>query len=46
MHLNVCELVKLLAGFLQYNGGKVEEAEDFQVWFRRLPFVQMEIDQL
>ena len=31
MHVNVCELDQLLAGFLQYNGGKVEEADDFQV---------------
>ena len=46
MHVNVCELVNPLEGFPQYNGGKVEEAEDFQVWFRRLPFVQIEIDQL
>ena len=27
---DVCETVKLLAGFLQCNGGKLEEAEDFK----------------
>ena len=28
--VHVCETVKLLAGFLQCNGGKLEVAEDFK----------------
>ena len=27
IHVNICKTVQLLAGFLQYNGGKVEEVE-------------------
>ena len=30
MHVNVCDTVQLLAGILQCNGGKLEEAEDFK----------------
>ena len=33
IHVNVCDTVKLLAGFLQCNGGKLEEAEDFMCVF-------------
>ena len=33
IHVNVCETVKLLAGLLQCNGGKLEEAEDFKCVF-------------
>ena len=32
-HVNVCEAVRHLAGFLQGNGGKLEEAEDFKSVF-------------
>ena len=32
-HANVCDTVQLLAGFLQCNGGKLEEAEDFKCVF-------------
>ena len=31
--LNVCETGRRLAGFLQCNGGKLEEAEDFKSVF-------------
>ena len=30
IHVNVCNTVQLLAGFLQCNGGKLEEAEYFK----------------
>ena len=33
IHVNVCKTVKLLAGFLQCKGGKLEEAEDFKYGF-------------
>ena len=33
MHVNVCETVRRLAGFLQCNGGQLEEAEDFKSVF-------------
>ena len=33
IHVNVCETVRVLAGFLQCNGGKLEEAEDFKSVF-------------
>ena len=32
-HVNVCETVRRLAGFLQRNGGKSEETEDFKSVF-------------
>ena len=32
-HVNVCETVRSLAGFLLCNGGKLEEAEDFKSVF-------------
>ena len=32
-HVNVCETVRRLAGFLQCNGGKLEEAEDLKFVF-------------
>ena len=32
-HVNICDTVQLLAGILQYNGGKFEEAEDFKCVF-------------
>ena len=32
-HVNVCDVVKVLAGVLQCNGGKLEEAEDFECVF-------------
>ena len=32
-HVNVCETVRRLAGFLQCNGGKLEEAEDLKLDF-------------
>ena len=31
IHVNVCDRVQLLAGIIQCNGGKLEEAEDFIV---------------
>ena len=42
IHLNLCDTVQLLAGFLQCNGGKLEEAE----YFRRLMCVRIKVDQL
>ena len=33
IHVNVCDTAQLLAGFLQCNGGKLEEAEDFKFVF-------------
>ena len=30
IHVNVCETVQLLVRFLQYNGEKLKEAEDFK----------------
>ena len=33
IHVNVCDIVQLLAGLLQRNGGKLEEAEDFKCVF-------------
>ena len=33
LHVNVCDVVKESARFLQYNGGKLEEAEDFECVF-------------
>ena len=33
IHLNLCDTVQLLAGFLQCNGGKLEEAEYFKCVF-------------
>ena len=30
LHVNVCDTVQLLAGFLKCNGGKLEEAEGFK----------------
>ena len=33
IHVNVCDIVKLLARLLQCNGGKLEEAEDFNCVF-------------
>ena len=30
IHVQVCEVVLLLAGILQYNGGKLDEVEDFK----------------
>ena len=41
IHVNVCNTVQLLTGIIQYNGGKVEEAEDFKCLC-----VRIEIDQL
>ena len=32
-HLNVCDTFQLLAGIIQCNGGKLEEAEDFKCVF-------------
>ena len=32
-HVNVCETVRRSVGFLQCNGGKLEEAEDFKSVF-------------
>ena len=32
-HTKVCKTVQLLKGFLQDNGGKLEEAEDFKCGF-------------
>ena len=32
-HVNVCETVQRLAGFLQRNGGKSEATEDFKSVF-------------
>ena len=33
MHVNVCDTVQLMEPFPQYNGGKLEEAEDFKCIF-------------
>ena len=33
MHVNACVTVKLLAGFLQYNGGKLDEFEGYNFLF-------------
>ena len=33
LHVNVCDVVKVLAGVLQCNGKKLEEAEDFKSVF-------------
>ena len=33
MHVNVCETARLLAGIIQCNGGKLEEAEDLKCVF-------------
>ena len=33
IHDNICNTVQLLAGILQSNGGKLEEAEDFKYVF-------------
>ena len=33
IYVNVCDAVQFLAGFLQCNGGKLEEAEDFNCFF-------------
>ena len=33
LHVNVCDVVKVLAGVLQCNCGKLEEAEDFKCVF-------------
>ena len=33
LHVNVCDVVEVLAGVLQCNGGKLEEAEDFECVF-------------
>ena len=30
IHVNVCDIVQVLARVLQCNGGKMEEAEDFK----------------
>ena len=46
MHVHICDTVKLLAGFPQCNGGKLEKAEDFKCVFSRLLCVRIEIDQL
>ena len=43
--VNVCDTVQLFAGCLQCNVGKLEEAENFNV-FSRLLCVRIEIDQL
>ena len=32
-HVNLCDVVYVLAGVLQCNGGKLEEAEDFECVF-------------
>ena len=42
LHVNVCEV---LAGVLQCNGGKLEEAEDFECVFV-VYCLRIEIDQL
>ena len=33
LHVNVCNVVKVLVGVLQCNGGKLEEPEDFECVF-------------
>ena len=43
--VNVCDTVQLLVGFLQCNGEKLEEAEDFKCVFVDY-CVRIEIDQL
>ena len=44
IHVNVCDIVLVLAGVLQCNGRKLEEAEDFKCVFV-IYFVRIEIDQ-
>ena len=33
LHVNICDTVQLLAGFPQYNGGRLGEAENFKCIF-------------
>ena len=33
MHVNECDVIKVLTGVLKCNGGKLEEAEDFDCVF-------------
>ena len=33
LHVNICNVVLVLAGVLQCNGGEMEEAEDFKFVF-------------
>ena len=47
IHVNICDTVQLLAGFLQLNGRKLEELKNSNVMcFRRLFCVRIKIDQL
>ena len=46
LHVNVCNVIKVLAGVFQCNGGKLEEAEDFEFFFRCVLCVRIEIDQV
>ena len=41
-----CDTVQLLAGFLQCNGRKFDETEDFKMCFHHLLCVNIKIDQL
>ena len=41
IHVSECDLVYVLAGVLQCNGGKLEEAKDF-----KCVCVRIEVDQL
>ena len=45
IHVNVSYTVQLLAGFLQCNGGKLDEPEDIKCVFI-VYCVRIEIDQL
>ena len=46
IHVNVCDTVQLMAGFLECKGGNLEETEDFKCIFRRLLCVRIIIDKL
>ena len=39
---DVCETVLLLEGFLQCNGGKLEEAEDFSLKLNHIVYCEFE----
>ena len=45
MHVNECDVVLVLAGVLQCNGGQLEEAEDFKCAFVVFVCAGIEIDQ-
>ena len=46
IHVNVCDTVQLLAGFLQCNDGLLEEADEFKMCFRGLLCVRIKMCEL